>query len=341
MKVVQLKWWEKELRMPQNHYELTETFLLPKPLDIPEDYIGYNPSAIWTVNDKSDKPHDILYVRVEPDHLGSDSSHLGKSRVRPYEIDLIDLRKPLKPYPEADEQIGEDASLTRINRRLASGAIERIWLLSCVDAKPFPFKPNEVRTLRTRYYAGKKLDRLEHIADGPVLMKDIRISEDLIDDTALHVYGRPRKIDSGSGNITYTKINGIEDLDEEVISQAPYIDEKLFPKWGSSWGGVNDIIPMGADNNLLLGHRAWKTDQDDGGVHYEAVLYDHNIKAKRITELGILATASAFSEGHVKDNVDVNLSDVVFPGGGYNGNLNIVSFGVRDGAIGVGLVQKK
>ncbi len=323
-----------------NRYELADAQLLPKPLDIPDDYIGYNPSAIWTTEDKKGRLHDIMYVRVEPDHFGRDSSHLGKSRVRPYEINLSDLNEPLKPYPEADEIIGEDPALTRINRRLASGAIEKIWLLSCVDVQPYPFKPWEVRNLKTRFYAGTRLDRLEHIADGPENMKDIRIAQDISNGTALHIYGRPRIKKEGNGNISYASITGIEDLSEEVISAAPYINEKLFPRWGSSWGGVNDITPVDSDINLLLGHRAWTTAPDGKAVHYEAVFFEHDIKQQRITNLGVVATASVFPQGHVKDNVLVDTHDVVFPGGGYNNDLNVVSFGVRDATIGVGIVQK-
>jgi hypothetical protein len=130
------------------------------------------------------------------------------------------------------------------------------------------------------------------------------------------------------------------DLDEQAILDAKLIDEKLFPRYGNLWGGANDVFPIDTDTNMLLGQRAWATDPDGKAVHYEVVLYEHNTKQKRIKDLGVLATADAFPPGHVKDNVLVDLHDVVFPGGGYNGALNIVTFGVRDATIGVGIMQK-
>ncbi len=325
--------------MSAEQYTLTNPSLLPKPTDIPDDYIAYNPSAIWTTESKSGKLHDIMYVRIEPDHSGPDSSHLGKSRVRPYTVDIDNYKSPLQPYPEAEEKMGEDAALTRINRRLGSGAIERIWLLSCVDAQPFPYKPNQVRTLRTKFYAGSDLNDLEHIANGPEWMKDIRIAQNPSDSTALHIYGRPQRKEY-SGNITYTTIDGIDELNEQVISQAPFIQESLLPIGSGVWGGVNDVISTDTDKNILIAHRAWQTGLDGKGRHYEAVLYDHNTRNNDIIDLGVFATANAFPVGTIKSDQSVDLHDVVFPGGGYNGKLEHITFGVRDGSIGLGKIQK-
>ncbi len=55
----------------------------------------------------------------------------------------------------------------------------------------------------------------------------------------------------------------------------------------------------------------------------------------RVVELGVFATADMFPDGTIKDDISVDLSDVVFTGGGYNGGLDYVSFGVRDGSIGI------
>lgn len=319
-------------------YILTNPTLLPKPTDIPDDYIAYNPSAIWTTESKSGKRHDIMYIRIEPNRSCSSSSHLGKSRVRPYIIDVNNFNKPLKPYHEAEEKMGEDAALTRINRKLGNGAIEKIWLLSCVNAQPIPDKPNQVKTLRTKFYAGKKLGALEHIADGPEWMKDIRIAQGL-GLTALHVYGRPQPKEH-SGNITYTTINSIENLNSQVISEALFIKDDLLPIGSGIWGGVNDVITVDADRNTLVAHRAWHTNGNYREPHYESVLYDHNTHEKSIKCLGVLATSNLFPIGTIKENEMVNLRDVVFSGGGYNGTLQHASFGVRDGSIGISRVQR-
>lgn len=320
-------------------YTLANPTLLPKPTDIPDDYIAYNPSAIWTVESKSGKCHDIMYVRVEPNRSCPNSSHLGKSRVRPYIVDVNNFNKPLKPYHgEAVELIGEDAALTRINRKLGNGAIEKIWLLSCVDAQPIPDKPDRVKTLRTKFYAGKKLNDLEYIANGPEGMKDIRIAQSL-GSTALHIYGRPQPKEY-SGNITHVTIDSINKLNDQVISEAPFIKDDLLPIGSGIWGGVNDVINIDADNNILLAHRARQTDKDGRKLHYEAVLYGHNVREKSIVDLGILATADLFPAGTVKANEAMDLRDVVFTGGGYNGTLEHVTYGVRDGSIGMSKVQR-
>lgn len=321
-------------------YTLTNPTLLQRPTDISDDHIAYNPSAIWTTESKSGKCHDIMYVRIEPDRSCSTSSHLGKSRVRPYIVDVNDFNKPLKPYhDEAEELIGEDAALTRINRKLGNGAIEKIWLLSCVDAQPVPDKPNQVKTLHTKFYAGKKLNTLEHIADGPEWMKDIRIAQDL-GSTALHIYGRPQPKDC-SGNITYTTIDSIEKLNAQVISEAPFIDETLFEIGSNTWGGVNDVIAGPDPNvNILLAHSARITNESGNKVQYKSEILAHYLLEKTILRLGVLATANLFPKGPIKADDAKDCRDVVFSGGGYNGTLQYASFGVRDGSIGISKVQR-
>ncbi|MFA5003838.1 MAG: DUF1861 family protein [Candidatus Saccharimonadales bacterium] len=314
--------------------------LLPKPDDVPDDYIAYNPSPIWTVRDNNGVSRDIMYVRVEPNRSNSQVSHLGKSVVRPYIVDLGNPAKQLIPYDRAQEYVGEDASLTRINRRLPlSGILEKVWLLSYVDPKPKFDKPNEVAEIRTRFWAGTDLAKLEHVADGPEWMKDIRPTKaDGPLGTELGVYGRPQT-EPDSGNITYATLPNIEALAPETIADMPYIDKDLLPVGSGVWGGVNDVWRIAPGKFILAGHRAWRTGVDGHGRHYESVLYGHNTFAKRIVELGIIATADMFSGGIVKDDTSVNLSDVVFTGGGYNGRPDFMTFGVSDGNIGVGAVR--
>jgi len=324
--------------MTFERYTLENPSLLQKPSDIPTDYIAYNPSAIWTTADKQGNPHDIMYVRVEPDTANSKESHLGKTLARPYEVDVNDFNKPLKPYYEASEISGEDPALTRINRRLANGAIENIWLLSCVDAQPKPFKPNELRSLYTRFYAGKNLENLEHVADGPLGMKDIRIAQGSPDSTELHVYGRPR-LSEANGNISHVVIPSIEDLDAQAILDAPYIDEEIFPSIKGIWGGVNDAVQVGPDKYVLACHRAWRTGEHS--VHYESALFGQDMRKKGVVNLGVLATSGDFPAGKVKNNEGKDLHDVVFTGGGYNGGLDYMTFGVGDGSIGISKLQKR
>ena len=150
--------------MPFERYRLDNPTLIPKPADVPEGYIAYNPSSIWITDDRSGNFHDIMYVRVEPDRSCPECSHLGKSLARPYIVDINEFSKPLEPYYDAQEKMGEDPALTRIYRRLANGAVESIWLLSCVVARPVPDRSDCVETLHTEFHTGVRLDKLEHVA---------------------------------------------------------------------------------------------------------------------------------------------------------------------------------
>lgn len=320
-------------------YELTNPRLLDKPADVPADFIAYNPSAIWTVRDKAGNAHDVFCARVEPNRSNGQASHLGKSMVRAYICNVEGAGTPLRPFYEMEELHGEDPALTRINRRLRSGKMQRIWLLSMVDAQPKPDALNEVRTLRVRFYAGENLHNLEHIADGPEWMKDIRIAPSADPASAeLEVYGRPQP-ESYSGNITHTTITGIEHLSEDAIAEAGFINPDLLPIGSGVWGGVNDVIPVGHGKYILAAHRAWRTGEDGRGRHYEAVLFGHDVGKGTISELGIIATADMFPSCAAKADEAVDLHDVAFTGGGYNGTLRHLTLGIRDSNIGVGDIK--
>jgi hypothetical protein len=313
--------------------------MISKPADVPDDYIAYNPSAIYTVED-SGGARDVMYVRVEPNRSNAISSHLGRSVVRPYIVDPRHPRVPLTPFYGADEFAGEDAALTRVNRKLPSGKLEKIWLLSYIDPKPDPSHPNRVMSLYTRFMAGPNLNNLEHIADGPEGMKDIcLVQADGPLGTELELYGRPQPLPD-SGNITHVTIARIEDLTAETIAAAPFIDENLLPIGKGVWGGTKFAVKISAGKYILAAHRAWRTGSGGRGRHYEAVLFGHDVRANRIVELGVIATSDMFPMSEAKQESGVNLNDVVFTGGGYNDTLDFMTFGVRDSGIGIGGLRR-
>lgn len=313
----------------------TERFhLLSKPKDVPEGYIAYNPSSIWTVGPGV----DVMWVRVEPDRSDGITSHLGKSVVRPYVIFPGNPNAPLRPYTRAPEFFGEDAAMTRITRRLpVSGKLEDAWLVSYVDPKPYADKPNEVASLRTRFWLGHTLQTLEHIADGPEWMKDIRITSLRRHETPIGIYGRPQPEDF-SGNITYTNLSDISKLSADAIAGADFIDETILPVGQRIWGGANDVIVLPDGTHRILAHRAWLTGAGDRNRHYEGFVYDHNPRTRRIREIGVLATADMFPACAAKNDANANLTDGVFTGGGYNGTPEFITFGVRDAALGIARV---
>jgi hypothetical protein len=315
-------------------YELRNARLLDIPADVRDDEIAYNPSGIWTVrgsaHSRTPITLDIMYNRVEPNRSCATSSHLGRSVVRPYIVDLSGRGLPFRPFDDAPEIRGEDPALTRITRRLSSGVLERVWLLSVVDAHPKPDKPDEVLSLETIFYVGKKLKDLEPVAKGPPGEKDLRPSGSKNpEEIKIDVYGRPQP-KASSGNITHTTVPGIGKLNENRIYNAPFIDKKLLPVGSGLWGGVNDAI-----DGILVAHRAWRTGPDGHGRHYESVLYGHDRVRKTIVTLGVIATADMFPACEPKADDNVDLRDVVFIGGGHNGKLDLVTFGLRDARIGI------
>jgi hypothetical protein len=316
---------------------------LDKPADVPDDHVAYNPSGIWSGLLNNGEALDFMYVRVEPNRSDAWSSHLGKAVVRPYIIDPFNPRQSLVPLYEAPEFIGEDASLTRVKRKLGNGVIETVWLLSFVDVVPNSIRKNEVQALRTRFYAAKDLNKLEHIADGPEWMKDVRVgSSDGFHETELSVFGRPQLRDvKDNGNISQSEVKSIGRLGPENIANAPVVNDELLVVGSGVWGGVNDVIRVGRNEYVLLSHRAWRTGDDGQARHYESVLYGYDTRDNRIVDLGVLATAANFPGGIVKDDKVVDLADVVFSGGGYNGRLDFATFGVGDGNIGLARVVRR
>ncbi len=321
-------------------YYISEPELYAEPADVPKDWVAYNPSGIWTTLDTRGNAQDIMYVRVEPDRSDPGVSHLGKAVARPYIVNPNNPTQALVPYYEAQEIPGEDPSLTRINRRLpVSGKLESVWLLGVVDAQPMPDIANEVGSLHTNFYMGESLNKLEHVATGPAWMKDIRVAAVDTTNTELDVWGRPQTQDY-SGNITHVRVGNIEELTAESIAGAPVVHDQLLPIGSGLWGGVNDAIKVSRNKYILAAHRACRAGDDGSGRHYEAVLYGHNVETQTIVDLGVLATAKSFPPGKVKDNIDVDLHDVVFTGGAYNGRLTHLTFGVRDGTIGIARIHR-
>ena len=328
-------------------YGLFDPRLIGKPDDILSHEIAYNPSGIYTIppnalDNPTNLPIDVMYVRVEPNRVDSGVSHLGKTVSRPYIVDLKNPSAPLLPFHGGMELRGEDPSLLRINRRSpVSGKTEQVWLVSVVNAQPNPDKPYEVASVDTDIYVGESLGNLQKVAQGPPGMKDIRFAVDANpDSTKLHVWGRPQPR-SGTGNVNYLTVPDISKLTPDSIAQAPLIHPELFPEEKGAWGGVNDAFLVGVGKYVLASHRAWMTGEDDSGRHYEACLFGHDTSTGRIVDLGVIATADMFPGLTVKDDTTVDLHDVVFTGGGYNGKPALLTFGVGDGSIGIGNLQRK
>lgn len=282
-----------------------------------------------------------MILRVEPNRVDAVTSHLGKSVVRAYMINLQNLEVPMRPFHGATEFLGEDASLIRIRRRLPiSGKLEKAWLHSSVYVQPKPDKPYEVASFQTLFRSGTSLNNLEIVAEGPPGMKDIRNAIDADPDSSrLHVWPRPQPY-SETGNVSYMSVPDLSKLTEEAIANAPLIHKDLYPEDSGVWGGVGEAWLVGNGKYVLASHQAWMTGPNNSGKCYEGLMFGHNTITKRIVELGVIAAAAMFPGHTVKDDMTINLNNVVFPGGGHNGKPELLTFGVGDGSVGIGRLRR-
>ena len=311
---------------------LSDPTLLPRPKDIAEGMIAYNPSRPIEYTDEKGRNYNIMYARHEPE-----INHLGNSYIKPYLYNIDDINQPLEQFDGGIEVRGEDPAVTRIQHRLASGAFTNLWILSCVHINTNPKQPDKVDSIHTEFYAGEYLSKMDKIAEGPKNMKDIRLVQ-RCDSTEIDVYGRPQT-QAYSGNVTHTAIPRIENLRPEIIAAAPYIDDNLYKIGSGEWGGINDGISLGDGRVLLLAHRAMCV----GGENcldrrYIGELLIHDVNKKVIKKIGDLALADDFKRDRfIKENAGGGLRDVVFPGGFRvsNGQLTQMSCGVSDGSIGI------
>ncbi|HCI05667.1 TPA: hypothetical protein DEX28_02885 [Patescibacteria group bacterium] len=168
-------------------------------------------------------------------------------------------------------------------------------------------------SLRTDFYFGPDISRLEKIASGPWGMKDIRIIE--MDDY-IGVFTRPRGGEYRKGKIGFLKIKGLDELkdfSEKQWYETTMIDG-LFDK--NHWGGVSQAIKLPKDGRIgIIGHIAHQT-TDDNGVpqqHYYAMSFIFNPETMKHSKMKMIAKRNDFPPSLSKRSPE--LDDVVFPGG--------------------------
>ena len=166
----------------------------------------------------------------------------------------------------------------------------------------------KVKFLRTIFYYGRNffnLDPQKPFAQGPLMMKDIRIVEL---DNGFGVFTRPQGGEFLRGRICYLEINNLDYLkDENIYNQGKLIS---LPLNENEWVGSNEIISLDESNLGVLAHLASKDDNDN--LHYSAITFIFNRKNFQIRNLILIAQRQNFPPGPYKEK---RLEDVVFPGG--------------------------
>lgn len=197
----------------------------------------------------------------------------------------------LSEYPSFELQ---DPFVSYINGELILGGVE---------IYPLPENP-EALGWKTIFYRGKNVNELERFFEGPRGMKDLRIAELL--DGRIIVLTRPQGEIGGRGEIGVTYINHLDELNEDIISNAKLLDQ-FIPE---EWGGGNAIYTIDSDVVGVLGHIA--SFDDEGNRHYYSMVFTINTKTSEYSAMRIIAIRAEFQEGEAKRP---DLEDIIFSGG--------------------------
>jgi hypothetical protein len=119
----------------------------------------------------------------------------------------------------------------------------------------------EVETYYGYFYRGDE-KRMTYFTTGPDYMKDIRLVE--LANGRIGVFSRPRRGTYEGGamsQIGFTVIDKIDELDAQVIGEAPYLKGLLGD---GEWGGVNQAYLLESGKIGVIGHMSYE-DADESG----------------------------------------------------------------------------
>lgn len=199
----------------------------------------------------------------------------------------------------------QDPSITKIGDEFVLCGVE-LELGTNALMKLFGIDKKVLHSYKTVFLKGKTLEDLKEFTEGPDDMKDVRLVE--LDDHRIGVYTRPRRLpDARRGQIGFTIINSLAELDWRVIKEAPLLNIR-FPE--SEWGGTNENSLLPDGRVFVLGHRAYYDRHSQR--HYYPWAFIHDPKTGAIEDLGILAERSDFPKGPAKRP---GLADILFSAG--------------------------
>ncbi|OAB47878.1 DUF1861 family protein [Paenibacillus antarcticus] len=207
----------------------------------------------------------------------------------------------------------QDPCTTIIKGELIVGGVEVI-----TSAK----NPDKIVSWVTQFYRGFQIDSLCHFSSGPGTMKDIRLIE--LTDGRVGVFTRPQGARGGRGQIGFTIIDSLDDLNEQTFIAAEVLRNQFVPE---EWGGANEAHLLSNGHVGVLGHIACFDRSDH--KHYYSMVFSINPGTCEITPIKIIATRSDFPRGPGKRP---DLVDVIFSGGLIrlgNGRA-VLSVGVSD-----------
>jgi hypothetical protein len=172
----------------------------------------------------------------------------------------------------------------------------------------------KIDTLYAYFYRGADMHNMYYFTTGPDLMKDIRLVE--LTDGRIGVFSRPRSQEimekyGSQAMIGFTIINSLEDLNAEVIQNAPYLDG-LF-EYGQ-WGACNQAYLLTSGRIGVIGHFGYSDpgDEKNPQIIYFPISFVVDPSSAAISGLKVIGSRKCFPAGPVKLP---NMLDVVFTSG--------------------------
>ncbi|AIQ38923.1 DUF1861 family protein [Paenibacillus sp. FSL R7-0297] len=207
----------------------------------------------------------------------------------------------------------QDPCVTRIKGELIVGGVE---VITAGD------NPQKIVSWVTQFYRGYRIDSMYHFSSGPAMMKDIRLIE--LQDGRIGVLTRPQGERGGRGQIGFTIIDSLEELNEQTFLEAEILQHQFVRE---EWGGANEAHLLRNGHVGVLGHIACFDHL--GKKHYYSMVFSLNPDTFETTPLKIIAARSDFPIGPGKRP---ELQDVIFSGGlvRLEGGRAVLSVGVSD-----------
>jgi len=207
----------------------------------------------------------------------------------------------------------QDPCVTCIKGELVVGGVE---VMTAAD------NPHRIISWATQFYRGTHIDSLCHFSSGPRNMKDIRLIE--LADGRIGVFTRPQGVRGGRGQIGFTIIDSLDDLNEQTFEDAEILQDQFIAE---EWGGANEAHLLKNGLVGVLGHIACFDEQSN--KHYYSCVFAMNPLTCEKTALKIIAVRGDFPVGPGKRP---DLEDVIFSGGlvRLSGGRAMLSVGVSD-----------
>jgi hypothetical protein len=175
-------------------------------------------------------------------------------------------------------------------------------------------RQGKLETLYAYFYRGTDIHNLYYFTTGPDFMKDIRLVE--LADHRIGVFSRPRSEEimakyGSQAMVGFTIIDSLDDLNAEVIQNAPYLDG-LF-EYGQ-WGACNQAYLLASGRVGVIGHFGYMdhADEQNPQMVYFPISFVVDPSGAKVSGLKVIGSRKCFPPGPIKLP---NMRDLAFTSG--------------------------